>query len=45
VALANALRSIPAPTGEGIQYSRVNADGTVTTRTLTNEEFIEGVRE
>jgi hypothetical protein len=45
VALANALRSIPAPTGQGIHYTTVHADGSTTTRTLTNEEFIEGVRE
>jgi hypothetical protein len=44
VMLANALRSIPAHTGEGIQYNKVNADGTVTTRTLTNDEFIKGVK-
>jgi hypothetical protein len=45
VLLDRALRSIPAPTGQGIQYSKVHADGTVTTRTLTNEEFIAGVKE
>jgi len=45
VALDRALKSIPAPTGQGIQYSKVHADGTVTTRTLTNDEFIAGVRE
>lgn len=45
VALDRALKSIPAPTGEGIQYNRVQADGTVTTTYLTPEQFIEGVRE
>lgn len=45
VALAQALQSIPPATGEGIQYNRVNGDGTVTTTYLTPEQFIEGVRE
>lgn len=45
VALAQALQSIPPSTGEGIQYNRVNGDGTVTTTYLTPEQFIEGVRE
>jgi hypothetical protein len=45
VVMERALKSIPASTGEGIQYNRVSADGSVTTTYLTPEQFIEGVKE
>jgi hypothetical protein len=45
VTLDRALKSIPASTGEGIQYNRVSTDGSVTTTYLTPEQFIAGVKE
>ena len=47
-AMEAALRSVPSHTGEGIQYTKVTVGdegATVTTRTVTPEEFIAGIKD
>lgn len=47
-AMEAALRSIPPATGEGIHYTRVSVGdegATITTRTISPEEFVAGIKD